>query len=76
MDLLRIALRLRIDRDRERIDHQAEQNEVMKEAADLLGSEPVDVGELVQHGLQLSCFCSNARLRPISTGMKMSRPTK
>jgi hypothetical protein len=42
---LRTALRLRDNGERERVDHQPQQYEIVKEAAQLLGAEPKDVCE-------------------------------
>ena len=43
--LLRAALRLRDDGERERVDDEPQQHVIAQEAAQLLGAEPEDVGE-------------------------------
>ena len=43
VEFLRAALRLRIDRERERPEDQTDQDIIMKETAQFLGSEPENI---------------------------------
>ena len=53
---LRAALRLRHDSEREAVDDQPQQHEIAHKAAQLLGTEPEDVGEGSHRGAAALAF--------------------
>ena len=61
MQFLRVALRLRDDGKRERVDHQPQQHEIADEAADFLGAKPEDIGNLAHRRRLSAPACAGAK---------------
>jgi hypothetical protein len=65
-------LRLCDDRERESVDHQPEQHEIEKEAANLLGAQPENIGDLA-HRRRLSAHRQRRREGLRSFSIEMSK---